>query len=99
MPAKRCPNCDGPASECGGKTFVSQYRCPGNLEHRTQHAPIEWEGTWCCACNDKCEVCNAEIEPYEYEELEPEPESQASKHADAGYMNDMRFGEGDGPDW
>jgi len=29
-------------------------------------------------------------------ESEPEAESQASKHCDSGYMNDMRFG--DGPD-
>lgn len=29
-------------------------------------------------------------------EIESEPESESSKHCDAGYMNDMRFG--DGPD-
>ena len=32
-------------------------------------------------------------------DAEPEPESEASKHADAGYMNDMRFGAGDEPDF
>lgn len=30
---------------------------------------IEWEDTWSCACNDRCPSCNAEIEPYESEEL------------------------------
>lgn len=26
-----------------------------------------WEDEWDCACNDKCPVCNKEIEPYKVE--------------------------------
>lgn len=63
-----CPHCNGPVAECGGKTFISHYECSGDLEYRTQHEPEEWDDTWCCACNDKCPSCNAEIEPYKVEE-------------------------------
>lgn len=69
-----CQHCKGPASECGGKTFISYYKCPGNLAHRKQHKPIEWHDTWCCACDDKCPECNAEIEPFESEEAPYEEE-------------------------
>lgn len=40
-----------------------------------------------------CPACGGDEGP------EPEVESQNSKHCDAGYMNDMRFGECDGPDY
>jgi uncharacterized protein with PIN domain len=38
--------------------FVNHYR----------HCGQEWSDEWSCACNDRCPVCNAEIEPYESEE-------------------------------
>src|SRR5690242_16070565 len=50
------------------ENFINYYRCPGNLEHRTQHEPLEWSDEWSCQCNDKCPQCNAEIEPYESED-------------------------------
>ncbi len=65
---EHCRHCKSPIAECGGKTFVSHYVCSGDAESRTQHEPVEWSDTWCCACNDRCPVCDAEIEPYDYEE-------------------------------
>ena len=41
--------------------FLNHYRCPDCKE--------EWEDEWDCMCNDRCPVCNAEIEPYSSEEL------------------------------
>lgn len=38
------------------RRFANHYRCP---------CGEEWEDEWCCACNDKCPRCNAEIEPHE----------------------------------
>lgn len=49
--------------------FLNQYRCPGNLESRKQHTELFWNDTWSCMCNDKCPECNAEIEPFDSEEL------------------------------
>lgn len=43
-------------------TFRNAYHCEACDE--------SWSDTWCCACDDKCPVCNAEIEPEESEELE-----------------------------
>jgi len=28
-----------------------------------------WTDEWSCACNDKCPVCNAEIEAFKWEDL------------------------------
>lgn len=50
------------------RQFLNHYRCPGDLEYRKQHEPLEWSDTWSCMCNDKCPECNAEIEPYESED-------------------------------
>ena len=41
--------------------FRNHYRCPRDGSG--------WEDTWSCMCNDRCPVCNAEIEPYISEEL------------------------------
>lgn len=40
--------------------FLNQYR----------HCDVEWDDVWPCSCNDRCPVCNKEIEPYRSEELE-----------------------------
>jgi hypothetical protein len=42
-------------------SYLNYYRCPndGTL----------WADAWSCKCNDKCPVCNAEIEPYESAEI------------------------------
>jgi hypothetical protein len=33
---------------------------------------IEWDDEWDCMCNDRCPACNAEIEPYESEDITKE---------------------------
>lgn len=45
--------------------FVNHYRhddCP-------VQPGVEWEDTWSCMCNDHCPACDAEIEPYQSEEV------------------------------
>lgn len=55
--------------------------------------------------DDYCEACGKRVANHETEAgllcdpcfsaiYGPEPESQSSKHCDAGYMNDVRFGDG-----
>ncbi len=41
--------------------FRNHYRCP--------YDGAEWSDCWSCMCNDRCPVCNREIEPYISEEL------------------------------
>lgn len=38
---------------------------------------IEWDDVWSCACNDKCPACDAEIEPFDSEELIPQPSTSS----------------------
>lgn len=33
--------------------------------NRYKHCGQVWEDHWSCACNDRCPICNAEIEPFE----------------------------------
>lgn len=49
--------------------YISYYKCPGDWEGRTKHEPVEWNDTWSCACNDRCPVCDLELEPFDYEEV------------------------------
>jgi len=39
-----------------------------------------WSDEWSCACNDRCPKCNAEIEPFDYDNLtyivEPGPQGK-----------------------
>jgi len=37
--------------------------------YRHEECDIEWTDEWSCACNDRCPVCDAEIEPYDYIDL------------------------------
>lgn len=41
--------------------FRNHYRCP--------YGGFEWTDRWSCMCNDRCPLCNREIEPYTSEEL------------------------------
>lgn len=34
-----------------------------NFEVRYVHCGEEWVDYWSCDCNDKCPICNKEIEP------------------------------------
>jgi hypothetical protein len=49
--------------------FRNMYLCPGNLLGRVKHAPRTWTDCSPSMNNDKCSVCNAEIEPLESEDL------------------------------
>jgi len=42
---------------------------PTRYRNRYRHCGQDWGDTWSCACNDKCPVCNAEIEPFESERI------------------------------
>jgi hypothetical protein len=37
-----------------------------------RHCGQEWEDVWSCECNDRCPVCNKEIEPYASDDLTEE---------------------------
>lgn len=39
--------------------YLNLYRCV---------CGHEWKDTWDCVCNDRCPMCNTEIEPYESED-------------------------------
>lgn len=41
--------------------FLNFYRCPND--------GTQWEDEWSCMCNDRCPVCNKEIEPYLSEDI------------------------------
>lgn len=50
--------------------FINHYRCTHeSREAYESQAPAEWVDEWSCTCNDRCPVCNAEVEPYESEEV------------------------------
>jgi len=36
--------------------FQNFYHCPSD--------GTMWDDVWSCMCNDRCPVCNKEIEPY-----------------------------------
>jgi hypothetical protein len=41
--------------------FVNHYRCP---------CGCEWSDEWDCMCNDRCPDCDAEVEPFDSEEVD-----------------------------
>jgi len=46
-----------------------------------RHCGAEWSDLWSCACNDRCPVCRAEIEPYYSEQLAAEADDgQSTRH-------------------
>ncbi len=53
----------------------SQYKAPW-FRNYYRHCGQEWQDEHDCMCNDKCPVCNKEIEPYTSDDLtdgEPDP--------------------------
>lgn len=46
----------------GAQLYRNSYVCP--------YDGTEWDDVWSCMCNDKCPVCNKEIEPTDSVELE-----------------------------
>lgn len=51
---------------------MSDMNEPHRFRMFYSHCGTEWEDTWSCACNDRCPVCNREIEPYDFGEMESE---------------------------
>ena len=50
--------------------------------YRCSECGHEWQDEWDCLCNDRCPKCNAEIEPYDYEDLdEPDLAEQGDRPA------------------
>lgn len=45
--------------------------CTPAYRNTYEHCGITWDDEWSCACNDRCPVCNAEIEPSDSEEIAP----------------------------
>lgn len=41
--------------------FLKYYRHP--------ECGVAWTDFWSCACNDRCPACDAEIEPYDWDDL------------------------------
>jgi hypothetical protein len=37
--------------------------------YRHDDCDVGWTDEWSCACNDRCPVCDAEIEPYDFVDL------------------------------
>jgi hypothetical protein len=44
--------------------FLNYYRCP--------YDGAAWVDVWSCACNDRCPICRAEIEPRRTEDIDAE---------------------------
>lgn len=38
--------------------------------NRYEHCGRVWQDHWTCMCNDRCPICNAEIEPFESFQIE-----------------------------
>ena len=43
----------------GTREFINFYR----------HCDTEWTDVWDCTCNDRCPICDDEIEPYKSEDV------------------------------
>lgn len=50
--------------------YLNQYVCNHVGSLNEGEACVEWEDVWDSMCNDKCPVCNHEIEPYESQALD-----------------------------
>jgi hypothetical protein len=37
--------------------------------YRHEECGAVWTGAWSCACNDRCPVCDVEIEPYKWTDI------------------------------
>lgn len=41
--------------------FLKSYRC--------DRCDTSWKDEWSCACNDRCPSCDAEVEPYTWDDV------------------------------
>jgi hypothetical protein len=58
----------------GAPRLRNHYRCAHEDRPAQNYPPAEWTEDWSCACNDRCPVCNAEIEPYQSDDLAAQDE-------------------------
>jgi hypothetical protein len=49
--------------------FLNYYECSHEGRLESDRPAVTWEDESECTNNDKCPVCNAEIEPYESEDI------------------------------
>lgn len=55
------------------------------------HCGIQWSSEWNSACNDKCSLCCAEVEPYKSDDLLPtQKATKAQDPADIHLANDWK---------
>ena len=53
--------------------YINHYHCDHTGRPEESIKPsCDWSNNWSCMCNDKCPVCNLEIEPYDSEEINDE---------------------------
>jgi len=45
---------------------------PNRYTNHYRHCGTAWSDNWSCMCNDRCPVCNKEIQPYESIDNNPE---------------------------
>lgn len=45
--------------------------CTPAYRNTYEHCGTTWNDEWSCMCNDRCPVCNAEIEPSYSKEIAP----------------------------
>lgn len=50
--------------------YLNHYVCNHVNSLNEGEAGAQWDDVWNCMCNDKCPVCNHEIEPYESDEVD-----------------------------
>ena len=50
------------------------------FQNRYRHCDQIWIDVWSCMCNDRCPICNKEIEPFYSEELFLETSSHDASH-------------------
>lgn len=60
---------DGECPDCADKTFAAEFP-EENYRNYYEHCGQEWSEVADSMCNDKCPVCNAEITPYNSEEID-----------------------------
>jgi len=62
--------------------YRNHYKC--------SECGTEWEDEWSCTCNDRCPECDAEIEPYKSEDLDPLKEVQLSIQMNQGACETLK---------
>jgi hypothetical protein len=56
--------------------YLNYYRCDHADSLEEDQPESVWVDQWSCTCNDKCPVCNHEIEPYKSDDLLDDGETE-----------------------